>query len=110
MHRVRISSQAERDLRDQFAWWSENRSLQQARRWFEGIRRAINSLAANPDKRPKAPEDGRWPFTIRQLVFGLGRTPSHRAVFRIDREHVIVLRVRHLAQDELGAVDVDTSA
>jgi plasmid stabilization system protein ParE len=107
MHRVRISAPAERDLREQFAWWAEHRSLEQARRWFEGVCRAINGLAQAPEKRPKAPEDGRWPFAIRQLVFGLGRTPSHRIVFRIDDDQVIVLRVRHLAQDELKVEDVD---
>jgi plasmid stabilization system protein ParE len=107
MLRVVISLPAERDLREQFQWWAEHRSLEQARRWFSGFRRAIDALATSHDRCVKAPENGRWPFEVRQLTFGLGRTPSHRAVFRLDGDKVVVLRTRHLAQDDLRLGDID---
>ena len=40
---------------------------------------------------------------IRQLLFGLGRRATHRIVFAVDDDAVIVLRVRHASQDALSA-------
>jgi hypothetical protein len=39
-------------------------------------------------------------------MVGLGRRPSHRVVFTIRPEGVVVLRVRHLAQERIAADDV----
>jgi plasmid stabilization system protein ParE len=56
-----------------------------------------------PAKFSLAPERGVWTFEIRQLNFGIGRRPTHRALFRIKDDEVVVLRIRHLAQDFLTA-------
>jgi plasmid stabilization system protein ParE len=59
------------------------------------------SLGDNPERCGFAPENGRYPYEIRQLNFGLGHRPTHRLVYAIRFHEVIVLRVRHLAQDTI---------
>ena len=39
------------------------------------------------------------------LVYGVGRRPTHRAVFTVRSDLVLVLRVRHLAQKEISPDD-----
>ena len=46
------------------------------------------------------------PFEIRQLVYGLGRKRTHRAIFTIRPDQVVVLTIRHLAQSDLGSEDL----
>jgi len=38
---------------------------------------------------------------LRQLVFGLGANKTHRAVFEVRDNEVIVHAVRHLAQSDI---------
>jgi plasmid stabilization system protein ParE len=106
MHTVLVSRPAERDLKEQHDWWAEHRSLEQAARWYAGILKAIIDLEQHPERHPRAAEDGLWPYTVRQLNYGLGRKPSHRALFTIHNREVIVLRVRHVAQSPLTADDL----
>jgi len=106
MHRVLISAPAERDMEQQHDWWAEHRSPEQAARWHAGFSRAIHELCLAPERCSLAPENGRWPFEVRQLTFGLGRRPTHRALFRVVGDQVIVLRTRHLAQGSLSVDDL----
>jgi|LakMenE18May11ns_1017448.scaffolds.fasta_scaffold9495909_2 plasmid stabilization system protein ParE len=105
---VAVSEQAARELEDFAAWWARERSVEQSERWYAGIRRAIASLAEQPDRYPKALEDGDFPYPLRELHFGLGSRPTHRAVFTIVNETVVVLTVRHAAQDRLQQSDRKT--
>jgi hypothetical protein len=58
-------------------------------------------LEQNPDRCALAPENDRFPYEIRQLNFGIGRKPTHRLVFTIRPKEVVILRVRHLAQQDI---------
>lgn len=100
-YRVLLSDLAQRDLVRACAWWAQNRSPEQARRWYTGFSAAIRSLAQNAERCPRASESESFPFEIRQLNYGIGRRPTHRAVFTIREDTVVVLRIRHLAQDQL---------
>ncbi|MEX0643498.1 MAG: type II toxin-antitoxin system RelE/ParE family toxin, partial [Pirellulales bacterium] len=84
----------------------EHRSSEQAARWYAGFRSSITSLADNPEKWPLAAENGRFSYEIRELHYGLGSRPTHRAVFTIRLNAVVVLTIRHAAQAELSADDV----
>ena len=75
-------------------------------RWYQGIRAAIAGLNTSPERCPVAAEQKIVPYEIRELHFGLGSRPTHRAVFTIVRETVVVLTVRHLARDELRPDDL----
>jgi len=105
-YRVVISARAHEDLEDACSWWAEHRSAEQAERWYNGIGAAIRSLRRNPHRCALAQENDAFPYEIRQLHYGVGKRPTHRVVFTIRPDMVFVLRVRHLAQDELSPDDV----
>jgi plasmid stabilization system protein ParE len=102
---VFLTDRADRDLVQACTWWAENRSAEQAERWYDGFSRAILSLATNPERCPLAPENEALRYEVRQLSYGLGRRPTHRAVFTIRGNMVLILRVRHLAQQPLSPGD-----
>lgn len=103
MYRVKITTPAKQDIVAAFQWWRDNRSAEQAKRWYRGIRKAIASLADMPERCPPSPEADLLPGSTRQLLFGIGRRHTHRIVFAIDRKTVVILRVRHASQDALGS-------
>lgn len=66
----------------------------------------MTKLPAKVNRCPLAQENGTFPFEVRQLNFGLGRKATHRAVFTVRPDMILVLRVRHLAQNELTLDDL----
>ena len=65
-YRVIFTERAERELEQAAEWWAEHRSVDQARRWYAGFSDVIASLAQNPERCPFAPENGRFPYDIRE--------------------------------------------
>jgi len=106
MFRLIISGPAEQDMQAAHDWWAQNRSKEQANRWYLGIHEAITSLVQMPERCSFATERDLLKQGIRQLLYGLGHRPTHRVVFVIDGNNVIVLRVRHTAQDALTSKDL----
>jgi plasmid stabilization system protein ParE len=102
MHRVIITGPAKRDIQADYDWWSENHSAEQAERWYLGIHAAVQSLRDAPERCSGASETDLVDLGVRQLLFGLGRRATHRIVFAIDSDTVVVLRVRHTSQDALS--------
>jgi plasmid stabilization system protein ParE len=106
MHRLIITGPAKRDIQGAYEWWAENRSAEQAGRWYAGIHDAIKSLLNMPERCSWATETDLLAQGIRQLLFGLGRRATHRIVFTIEANKVVVLRVRHASQDALSLDDL----
>ena len=100
-YEVRLTSQARIELYNSALWWAEHRSSDQATKWLEEFETALQGLDEQPEKWPLAQENGLVPFEIREMLFGVGRRKTHRAVFRIRKDRVVVYAVRHLAQDAL---------
>lgn len=105
-YRVIILPRAKRQLLDQAVWWSEHRSVDQARRWLIGIEQALASLAKRPERCSTARESAAFDIELRELHFGLRGQPTHRAIFEIRADEVIVYCIRHLAQQDLGPEDL----
>ena len=105
-YKVAITDRAHEELDQACAWWAENRSPEQALKWYNGFIQAIRSLAKNPQRCPVAPENDAFPYEIRQLAYGLGKRPTHRAVFTVRPDLVLILRIRHQAQQQ---IDPDNS-
>ena len=103
---VILHDNAEQFLIDSCKWWSENRSAEQANRWWDGFLDALQSLAENPSRCPLAQDCGGFPFEVRELYYGLGRQPTHRALFTIRPDMVYVFLIRHLAQREVTLDDI----
>jgi plasmid stabilization system protein ParE len=98
---VVITSRAQREAQANHDWWAKNRSPEQAARWYDEFLNSAFSLEQNPDRCALAPENDRFPYDIRQLTFGIGRKPTHRLIYTIRPKEVVILRVRHLAQQEI---------
>ncbi len=104
MFAVILTSKAETDIETNVRWWSENRSRDQAERWYSEIAAKINTLEQMPLRCSTAPEGHRLNLPIKHLLFGLSSRPTHRVLFTIVNDQVIVLRVLHTSQDAI--VDV----
>lgn len=103
---VIILPEAEENILAVAKWWAENRSVEQAERWYDGILDAIDSLEINPDRCPPARENAKFPYDIRELHFGLGSHPTHRVIYTVRPDSVVVLSVRHAAQQDLAEDDL----
>ncbi|MBS0264129.1 MAG: type II toxin-antitoxin system RelE/ParE family toxin [Planctomycetes bacterium] len=100
-YRVLLTSTAENDIEEAAIWWAENRSLEQAVRWLSKVREWIATLARHPERCPTAHETSLAAFHVRVLLFGIGRRPTHRILFRITDDLVEVLTVRHIARADV---------
>lgn len=104
--RVVFTRRAERELEEAADWWATHRSPAQAVRWYDAFSEALASLSRNPERCPLASENGRFSYEIRELYFGLGSRTTHRAVFTIRGNMVLILTVRHVAQADLEESDL----
>ena len=106
MPEVLLTQRAAVELEDAYQWWAANRSVVQANRWHTAFIEAMLTLEDRPHRFPLAPENELFPVEVRQFVFGLGVRPTHRAIFMIRQDAVLILRVRHLAQDRISPDDI----
>ena len=103
---VIILPRAHRQLYEAASWWAQYRSPEQASRWLDGFEQALASLEDNPERCGLAPENDAFPFPLRQLLYGLGKKPTHRAVFEVRGNEVLVYAIRHVAQRDLIPEDI----
>ena len=100
-YQIVVTRRAKQDIRNAVAWWGENRSKKQAEVWYQRIGTSIETLTQNPDRCPLALETDLNPNGLRELHVGVGTRTTHRIVFTIDGDAVVILRVRHVAQSDL---------
>ena len=105
-YRVVLSNRAEEQLESCYQWWSTHHSLEQAIRWYNGFLDALESLRENPERCSLATENVLVAHEVRQLLFGTGRKPTHRALFIIRPDMVFVLSIWHVAQSPLELDDL----
>lgn len=105
-YRVILSPFARQELYEDFIWWETHRDAVQAERWIVGFERALATLSINPERHPCAVEADRHALDLRQMLYGLGKRPTHRAVFEIRGEEVFVHAIRHLARNDLSTDDL----
>ncbi|MDZ4849909.1 MAG: type II toxin-antitoxin system RelE/ParE family toxin [Pirellulaceae bacterium] len=104
MFHITVLPSAERDIEQNFAYWSQTRSSDQSERWYSSIYQAIQTLKLFPKRCPAAEEADLHPTGIRVLFFGIGQHPTHRILFTVIESDVYILRVRHLSQNFLTDV------
>jgi plasmid stabilization system protein ParE len=97
---------AQADLEEQCRWWAEHRSGDQAERWYNGFIVALKKLSVTAEQHAIAIENADFPIEIRQLNYGPAGRPTHRAIYTIRPDMILVLRVQHLAQDRLTFEDL----
>jgi plasmid stabilization system protein ParE len=92
--RVELATQAESDAEAILDWLRSQHAGETGIRWFLALEDAIASLATFPERYPLAPESARFPFEVRQLLYG--RKPHvYRILLTIEGETVKVLHIRH---------------
>ncbi|MEZ5944428.1 MAG: type II toxin-antitoxin system RelE/ParE family toxin [Planctomycetaceae bacterium] len=88
-------------------WYhQQSSSLEVARQWIQVFRETASSLTNNPERHPLARESDDFSYELREVHFGSGRKKTHRLLFRIDGNNVLVMSVRHFAQDDISADDL----
>ena len=106
---VVATERAARDIEDATEWWAQHHSVEQAERWYSGIRQAIAELCTEAERCAIAAEQKRFSYPIRELHYGAGSKahPTHRAIFTIVGQTVLVLTVRHAGRALLRPRDLD---
>ncbi|MEQ8848366.1 type II toxin-antitoxin system RelE/ParE family toxin [Botrimarina sp.] len=104
--RLVITDAAKRDLQAAHDWWADNRSAEQASGWYSAIKGKIDNLKLSHRRCSLAAENSLVDQELRQALFGVGRRVTHRIVFTIDDNRIVVLRVRHVAQRTLTRDDL----
>lgn len=66
----------------------------------------MEALIQDPLRYEFAREADRFPYELRQRLFGTGRRITHRILFTVRNEEVVVLTVRHAAQADVNPGDV----
>ena len=99
-YRVIVEPTAEREIRAAVRWKTENASPTLAAKWFHGLLKKIDTLRTHPTRCPLAAENDEFPVEIRDLLYGR-RGNMFRIIFTIKDNYVLVLYVRHGAQQEL---------
>jgi plasmid stabilization system protein ParE len=108
-YHVEVSSEADQILRECAQWYRDRSGSQAvAEKWYNGFLDVLESLQNDPERHPFAPENGEFPYEIRELTYGSGRRKTHRAIFRIWEEARIVeiMTIRHSAQRRIKPGDL----
>jgi plasmid stabilization system protein ParE len=104
---VIVAWRARHDLLRAVEWWAENRSADQASRWYKTALRRIESLARDAHRCSRSTETKRLGIELFDAYFGLGRSRTHRLVFTICDDVIRVVTIRHLAQAPLTLDDLN---
>lgn len=105
-YEVYITARAERQLKaaaDHIA----SKAPQAALRWYQGFVKSILQIGENPNRFGVIRERQSFPSELRQLLYG--RRRNYRAIFTIRDDRVVVLAIRHAAQDDLTMDDLTSS-
>ncbi len=106
-YRIRFTPKAIDSMTAEAHWWAEHHSEAQAWRWYEGFMAAIDTLQDMPTRCAMARESSRVRFDLRELCYGSGSRPTHRALFRIAEGQVVILLIRRHSQRDLDKKDLD---
>jgi plasmid stabilization system protein ParE len=95
-YRLVYQPQAAEEL-DRAIEWSFSHYPTQAVKWCGEFLSAIETLASDPDRHPLARENGQFEETVRQLVFGRGKS-IYRVLYVIQDDVVRILHIRYPGQ------------
>ena len=82
-YEVFVTDKACHQLEAAALWWAQHRSVEQAERWYDEFIEALRVLEDTPQRFALARENDAFPIELRQLMYGLGRKNTHRAIFTV---------------------------
>jgi len=83
------------------AQWYATHDHQVSDDWIDGIAAAFDILASQAERFPVARENDRFPYILQQMPYGLGKRVTHRILFEIRGDQVIIHQIRHVAQRDM---------
>lgn len=102
-YRVRATRRFDSDLLSTLVWIARVQGRpQEAQAWLAALEEAVDSLGRLPQRCPLAPESGARGREIRNLLLF-----SHRILFVIVSEEVVVLQVRHASREPAKPEELD---
>lgn len=106
-YRVRTLRKAKQDIDATVTWISKvRRAPRGAAAWLSAFEAAAKKVANWPDSYSLAPEDELDERELRQFFFKTRRGKNYRAIFTIQNEEILILRVRGPGQDDLEPSDL----
>lgn len=102
---VRLSSRAERDIRDIHGWIA-GRSPEGARRWLDALDAALARIGESPDQSSLAPEHDVFDEELRQTLFKTRHGNMYRALFFVHANVIQVVSVRGGGQRPVTSADL----
>lgn len=97
---VFLTRNAERQLLVAADWYAQH-DRQVADDWFNGLVAALDALATHAERFSLARENDEFPFELREMLYGLGRRKTHRVLFVIRPDKIVVHQIRHVAQQNV---------
>lgn len=97
---VFLTETAEAQMASATEWYAQEHP-DLAAKWFNGLIRAIDSVAKNPEQFALARESEKFPVQIRQMPYGSGKRTTHRILFVIRETRIVIHQVRHVAQSDI---------
>ena len=103
---VEFAARAARDLEVLYVEKNAAES-QAAARWYNGLEKAINTLATHPHRCSVAPEARRVRRKLRHLLYGK-KPHVYRVLYEVEeqKQTVWVLTIRHGARQKIQTADV----
>ncbi|HBE67547.1 MAG TPA: hypothetical protein DDW52_05290 [Planctomycetaceae bacterium] len=59
---------------------------------------ALDTITSNSESFPLARESEELPLQVRQMLYGAGKRKTHRILFAVRPDRIVVHRIRHVAQ------------
>ena len=103
--KVELTRRAIRDLREQYAWWSQHGRVEAEKWQSRFLRTVVEKLESSASVYPVADEAEASGVDLRMMSYGKGRQ-VYRVLFTIVADTVYIQRIRHAAQDALGPDDL----
>ena len=104
---LQMTDEAADELFAAARWYAEtSQSLNVALMWYDGFLDELDRLVDDPLRGVLAPENHLFDFDLREIHYGSGRRPTHRAIYRVVGQRIEILTIRHLAQQSFGPEDI----
>lgn len=104
-YEVEFTRRAVADFDEALIWYGE-RSADAAYKWIAAIERTLDSLEQDPRRFPRAREDSLRGAMLHECAIGAGRRLTHRLIFAIRPDKVVVYAVHHVSRKDLTLDDL----
>lgn len=104
-YQVRLLPKAKDDFHAMYEYIAK-RSPEGADRWVAALESGLEKLKKNPRLCGFAPEDRSFSRGLRQLIFGTRQGLRYRAVYFVEDDQVLVVRLRGPGQPPLRKAEI----